>query len=166
LSYVWRPGHPARKAVKAPPIRRPAEWVAPFYRKGVFVMAKIGKRSKSNWTIGAHTVNSYKARVPDPAVKRKRRTSREIRRVISQALNRVQDNGRTVYLCADSYKGNPKPKTLYRVELFKDNYYVLCIQKQVVTLFTSEMIAGDARRGGLVFRDEAPFEELTAYYAS
>ena len=124
-------------------------------------MSKFGKRSRSNWTIGAHTVNSYKKRVPDPAVKRKRRSSREIRRVIAQALNRVQDNGRTVYLCADSYKGNPKPKTLYRVELFKENYYVLCLQQQVMTLFTSEMIAGDAQRGGLVFRDEAPFKELT-----
>jgi hypothetical protein len=127
-------------------------------------MARIGKRSKSNWSIGAHTVNSYKSRVPDPAVKRKRRTSKEIRRVIAQALNRVQDYGKTVYLCADSYKGNPKPKTLYRVELFKNNYYVLCIQRQVVTLFTPEMIEGDAQRGGLVFRDEAPFEELSAFY--
>ncbi len=128
-------------------------------------MARFGKRSRSNWTIGAHTVNSYKERVPDPAVKRKRRTSREIRRVIAQALNRVQDDGRTVYLCADSYKGNPKPKTLYQVELFKDKYYVLCIQNQVVTLFTTDMIVCDAQRGGLVFRDEAPFEELTPYYA-
>lgn len=127
-------------------------------------MAKIGKRTRSNWTIGAHTVNSYKSRVPDPALKRKRRTSKEIRRVIAQALNRVQHEGRTVYLSADTYRGDPKPKTLYRIELFKNDYYVLCIQQQVVTLFTSDMIVGDACRGGLVFRDEAPFESLSAYY--
>ena len=127
-------------------------------------MAKIGKRTRSNWTIGAHTVNSYKNRVPDPAVKRKRRTSKEIRRVIAQALNRVQNDGRTVYLSADTYKGGSKPKTLYRIELFKNDYYVLCIRQQVVTLFTADMIAGDAQRGGLIFRDQAPFESLTAYY--
>jgi hypothetical protein len=127
-------------------------------------MAKIGKRTRSNWTIGAHTVNSYKNRVPDPAVKRKRRTSKEIRRVIAQALNRVQDDGRTVYLSAETYKGESKPKTLYRIELFKNDYYVLCIQQQVVTLFTADMIAGDAQRGGLIFRDQAPFESLAAYY--
>jgi hypothetical protein len=127
-------------------------------------MAKIGKRTHSNWTIGAHTVNSYKNRVPDPAVKRKRRTSKEIRRVIAQALNRVQHNGRTVYLNADTYKGRPKPKTLYRVEMFKGDYYVLCIDQQVVTLFTAEMVASDARQGRLVFRDEAPFDELMPFY--
>ncbi|WP_419657103.1 uncharacterized protein Dvar_62380 [Desulfosarcina variabilis str. Montpellier] len=127
-------------------------------------MAKIGKRTRSNWTIGAHTVNSYKNRVPDPAVKRKRRTSKEIRRVIAQALNRVQNDGRTVYLSADTYKGESKPKTLYRIELFKNDYYVLCIQQQVVTLFTADMIAGDAQRGGLIFRDQAPFKSLAAYY--
>ena len=127
-------------------------------------MAKDGKRTKSNWSIGAHSVNSYKDRVADPAVKRKRRSSKEIRRVIAQALNRVRYDGRTVYLHADSYKGSPKPKTLYRVQLFKDYYYVLCIQQQVITLFSPEMIARDAQRGGLVFRDDAPFEELASYY--
>ncbi len=127
-------------------------------------MAKSGKRTRSNWSIGAHTVNSYKARVPDPAVRRKRRTSKDIRRVIAQALNRVQNDGRTVYLSADSYKGKPRPKTLYRIELFKSDYYVLCIQQQVVTLFTEDMIAGDARRGGLIFRDQAPFEAIANYF--
>lgn len=127
-------------------------------------MAKDGKRTKSNWLIGAHSVNSYKDRVADPAVRRKRRSSKEIRRVIAQALNRVRYDGRTVYLNSDDYKGNPKPKTLYRVELFKGVYYVLCSQRQVITLFSSEMIVKDAQRGGLVFRDEEPFEELTSYY--
>ncbi len=127
-------------------------------------MAKIGKRTKSDWMIGAHPVNSYKARVPDPAVKRKRRSSKEIRRVLAQALNRVKDDGRTVYLCAESYKGRPKPKTMYRVELFKKDYYVLCAQQQVITLFTSEMVDGDSRKGHLKFRDGQPFEELAQYY--
>ncbi len=127
-------------------------------------MAKIGKRTKSNWMIGAHPVNSDKNRVSDPAVKRRRRKSKDICRVIAQALNRVRNDGRMVYLSADTYMGNPKPKTLYRVELFKDNYYVLCAQQRVITLFSSEMIAGDAHRGGLVFRNEDPFEELSPYY--
>ncbi len=127
-------------------------------------MAKICKRVKSDWLIGAHTVNSYKQRVPDPAVKRGRRSSREIRRVIAQALNRAKNDGKTIYLTADSYQGKPKPKTLYRIELFKEKYYVLCIRQQVVTLFLSEMITNDVRRGGLVFRDERPFEELISYY--
>ena len=128
-------------------------------------MAKIGKRTKGNWKIGAHPVNSYKARVPDPAVKRKRRNGRDIRRMIAQALNRVREDGRTVYLTADDYRGRPKPKTMYRVELFKSAFYVLCAQEQVITLFTSEMVAGDSRRGNLVFRDQEPFDELRAYYA-
>lgn len=127
-------------------------------------MAKVGKRTRSDWSIGAHSVNSYKDRVADPAVKRKRRSSKEIRRVIAQALNRVRSDGRTVYLIADNYRGNPKPKTLYRVELFKKNYYILCIQQQVVSLFSSDMITNDAKRGGLVFRDDEPFEELIHYY--
>ena len=59
-------------------------------------MAKIGKRSRSDWMIGTHPVNSYKERVPDPAVKRKRRSSKDIRRMIAQALNRVEQDGRTV----------------------------------------------------------------------
>jgi hypothetical protein len=127
-------------------------------------MAKIGKRTRSDWMIGAHPVNSYKARVPDPAVKRKRRKGKDIRRVLAQALNRVKDDGRDVYLSADNYKGRPKPKTLYRVELFKDPFYVLCCDQQVITLFTSEMTTGDVRRGNLVFRDNAPFKELLPYY--
>lgn len=127
-------------------------------------MAKVCKRVKSDWLIGAHTVHSYKQRVADPAVKRGRRSSKEIRRVIAQALNRVKQDGKAIYLNAESYQGNPKPKTLYRIELFKEDYYVLCIQQQVVTLFTSELITNDVRRGGLVFRDEKPFEELISYY--
>ena len=127
-------------------------------------MSKKGKRTRSDWMIGAHPVNSSKSRVPDPAVKRKLRNSKDIRRVIAQALNRVKYDGRTVYLCADTYKGRPKPKTLYRVELFKDNYYVLCSENHVITLFTSQMITGDARKGNLTFRDELPFEELTTHY--
>jgi len=78
--------------------------------------------------------------VDDPAVKRKRRTSKDICRIIAQALNRVKSDGRTVYLSADDYRGKPKPKTLYRVELFKNNYYVLCIQHRVITLFSPEMM--------------------------
>lgn len=127
-------------------------------------MAKIGKRTKSDWMIGAHPVNSYKERVADPAVKRKRRSSKEICRVIAQALNRVKYDGRTVYLTADSYRGRPKPKTLYRIELFKDNYYVLCSEQRVITLFSAEMIESDARRGNLVFRETSPFGELKACY--
>lgn len=127
-------------------------------------MAKIGKRTKSDWKIGAHPVNSYKARVPDPAVRRKRRSSKDVRRMIAQALNRVKHDGRTVYLCADNYRGRPKPKTLYRVELFKNGYYVLCCEQQVITLFTSEMIVGDTKKGNLTFRDEEPFEELLPCY--
>jgi hypothetical protein len=129
-------------------------------------MAKFGKRTKSDWLISTHTVNSYKERVPDPAVPRKRRGSRDIRRTIAQALNRVKHDGRAVFLSADTYKGRPKPKTLFRVELFKTDFYLLCSENTVITLFTSEMVAGDARRGDLVFREEKPFEELAPYYAS
>ena len=128
-------------------------------------MAKVGKRTRSDWMIGAHPVNSYKRRVADPAVKRKRRSSKDICRVIAQALNRVKGEGRTVYLDSDSYKGRSKPRTLYRIELFKDRYYALCYEERVLSLFSSDMIAGDARRGDLVFRDEEPFEELAPYYA-
>jgi hypothetical protein len=127
-------------------------------------MAKVSKRVKSDWKIGAHTVNSYKERVADPAVKRKRRTSKDIRRVLAQALNRVRNEGKTIYLSAEDYRGNPKPKTLYRIELFKEEYYVLCISQSVITLFSAEMIKNDARRGGLVFRDDVPFEELEPCY--
>jgi len=69
-----------------------------------------------------------------------------------------------VYLSADTYQGRPKPKTLYRIELFKGIYYVLCCQQRVITLFSSEMISNDADRGGLIFRDEKPFGELTSYF--
>ena len=127
-------------------------------------MAKIGKRTRSDWMIGAHPVNSYKERVPDPAVKRKRRSSKDIRRMIAQALNRVKQEGRTVYLSSNSYQGRPKPKTLYRIELFKNDFYVLCASRQVITLFTAEMIDRDARGGCLNFRDEMPFEELANHY--
>ncbi len=126
-------------------------------------MAKIGKRTKSDWMIGAHPVNAYKARVADPAVSRDRRTSKEIRRVIAQALNKTRDEGKTIYLSADTYRGRPRPKTLYRIELFKSVYYVLCVENHVVTLFSSEMVVNDARRGGLSFRDDAPFDELAPY---
>jgi hypothetical protein len=128
-------------------------------------MAKISKQVKSDWSITTHSVNSYKKRVADPAVKRNRRTSKEIRRVIAQALNRVKKEGKAIYLNADCYKGSLKPKTLYRVELFKGVYYVLCIQQQVVTLFSLDMITNDARRGGLVFRDEKPFQELVPFFS-
>lgn len=126
-------------------------------------MAKIGKRTKSDWMIGAHPVNSYKARVADPAVPRNRRTGKDIRRKIAQALNRVKHDGKTVYLCAATFEGRPKPKTLYRIELFKDPYYVLCTRNQVITLFSSDMVKGDFQRGELVFRDQLPFEELAAH---
>ena len=127
-------------------------------------MAKKGKRTISDWLIGTHPVNSYKARVADPAVKRKRRSSKDICRIIAQALNRVKYDGRTVYLSADTYQGSLKPRTLYRIELFKGIYYVLCCQQRVITLFSPDMIANDAGRGGLVFRDEKPFGELTSYF--
>jgi hypothetical protein len=127
-------------------------------------MAKKGKRTISDWMIGAHPVNSYKTRVADPALKRKNRSSKDICRIIAQALNRVKYGGRTVYLSADNYQGCLKPKTLYRIELFRDIYYVLCSQQRVITLFSSEMIANDAGRGGLVFRDEEPFEEIASCY--
>ena len=123
-------------------------------------MAKNGNRTRSDWSIGAHTVNSYKERVADPAYRRNRRTAKEIRRMIAQALNKVRNEGKTIYLTASNFKGKARPKTLYRVSLFKDVYYVLCIENQVVTLFSSEMIFNDARRGDLVFRDAAPFDEL------
>ena len=123
-------------------------------------MAKIGKQIKSDWKIGAHSVNAYKERVPDPALRRRKRTGKDIRRVIAQALNRVKDDGRRVHLTADTYNGRPNAKTLYRVELFKSDYYVLCVQQQVITLFTSDMIQGDARRGNLTFLDREPFDGL------
>ena len=129
-------------------------------------MAKIGKRIASDWLISAHPVNSYKARVADPALKRKRRNSKEICRMISQALNRVKADGRTVYLSSDNFQGNLRPKTLYRIELFKRYYYVLCVKQRVITLFSEDLIAGDAGRGDLIFRDEAPFGELASYYSS
>ena len=129
-------------------------------------MSKVGKRTKSNWSIGAHSVNAYKKRVADPAVTRKRRNSKEIRRVLAQALNRVKQEGKEVYLSAGNYKGRPKPKTLYRVELFKERYYILCAQHQVISLFTSEMITGDSEKGHLIFRNEDPFDELAALFGN
>lgn len=128
-------------------------------------MAKSSKRVISDWAIGTHTVNSYKDRVADPAVKRKRRNARDIKRVIAKALNQVKHDGRQVYLDSEKYRGKSKPRTLYRVELFKMVYYILCMQSRVVSLFSSDMIANDARRGGLVFRDEKPFDELTPYFS-
>jgi hypothetical protein len=65
-------------------------------------MAKTGKEAKSDWIIGTHCVHAYKERVPDPAVKHKRRTGKEMRRMIAQALNRVKQDARTVYLVSDS----------------------------------------------------------------
>lgn len=84
--------------------------------------------------------------------------------MIAQALNRVKCDGRTVYMSSDTYEGRPKPKTLYRIELFKDKYYVLCIQNRVIILFSTDMVAGGVRRGGLVFRDQTPFKELASFY--
>ncbi len=128
-------------------------------------MAKVGKRVRSDWHIGAHTVNSYKARVGDPAVKRKRRKSKEICTVIARALNKVRDHGRDVEIRAEGYNGKQKIKQLYKISLFKSDYYILCSQRQVITLFTHEMIENDAKRGGLTFLESKPFEELKVYCA-
>ncbi len=128
-------------------------------------MAKVGKRVRSDWRIGAHTVNSYKARVGDPAVKRKRRKSKEICTVIARALNKVRDQGRNVEIRAEGYNGKQKIKQLYKISLFKSDYYILCSQRQVITLFTHEMIESDARRGGLTFLESKPFDELKVYCA-
>jgi hypothetical protein len=173
-----RPGCPVRDEVKAREESLHTDTFRAFFllnldeplssinnfSKDLSAMAKIGKRTASNWMIGTHPVNTYKIRVPDPAVKRGRRSSRDIRRMIAQALNRVRDDGRTVYLCACTYKGRPKPKTLYRIQLFKNEYYVLCLQLRILSLFTSDMIVSDACKGNLVFRDEQPFDELMADY--
>ena len=127
-------------------------------------MAKVGKRVKSDWAIGAHTVNSYKARVDDPAVKRKRRSSKEICSVLARALNKVKDHGRDVDVRSERFNGKAKIKQLYKINLFKSNYYVLCSNQVVITLFTSEMVENDAKRGGLIFLRTEPFEELKNYY--
>ena len=127
-------------------------------------MAKFSKRTRSDWMIGPHPVYSYKTRVPDPAVKRNRRKANDIRRMISKALNRVKNEGRTVYLRSDTYKGQKRPRTLYRIQLFEEDFYVLCTDFRVITLFTADMIESDARRGGLEFHNEEPFEELAPYY--
>ena len=127
-------------------------------------MAKAGKRVKSNWAIGAHTVNSYKARVGDPAVKRKRRTSKEICGVLARALNKVKKHGRDVDIRSEKFNGKANIKQLYKINLFKSDYYVLCSNYVVITLFTSEMVENDARKGGLTFLSGEPFEELKNYY--
>ena len=127
-------------------------------------MAKAGKRVKSNWAIGAHTVNSYKARVGDPAVKRKRRTSKDICGVIARALNKVKNHGRDVDIRSERFNGKAKVRQLFKINLFKSDYYVLCSNYVVITLFTSEMVENDARKGGLTFLSCEPFEELKNYY--
>ena len=127
-------------------------------------MAKAGKRVKSNWAIGAHTVNSYKARVGDPAVKRKRRTSKDICGVIARALNKVKNHGRDVDIRSERFNGKAKVRQLFKINLFKSDYYVLCSNYVVITLFTSEMVENDAKKGGLTFLSGEPFEELKNYY--
>jgi hypothetical protein len=127
-------------------------------------MAKIGKRVCSDWCIGTHTVNSYKIRVGDPAVRRKRRTSQEIRTVISRALNKAKNQGKNVDIRSEEYKGKDKIKQLYKIELFKSNYYALASGNMVISLFTSDMVENDAKTGGLSFLDGDPFEELKTHY--
>ena len=127
-------------------------------------MAKVGKRVRSDWAIGAHTVNSYKARVGDPAVKRKRRSSKEICGILARALNKVKGHGRDVDVRSERFNGKAKIKQLYKINLFKSDYYVLCSNQVVITLFTSEMIENDAKRGGLIFLGTEPFEEVKNYY--
>jgi hypothetical protein len=127
-------------------------------------MAKIGKRVCSDWCIGTHTVNSYRIRVGDPAVRRKRRTSQEIRTVISRALNKAKNQGKNVDIRSEEYKGKDKIKQLYKIELFKSNYYALASGNMVISLFTSDMVENDAKRGGLSFLDGDPFEELKTHY--
>jgi len=128
-------------------------------------MAKVGKRVLSDWHIGAHTVNSYKARVGDPAVKRKRRSSKEICGVLARALNKVKGHGKDVDVRSERFNGKAKIKQLYKISLFKSDYYILCSQNQVITLFTHEMIESDAKRGGLTFLESKPFDELRLYCA-
>ena len=123
-------------------------------------MAKFQKRLSSNWTIGTHTVNSYKQRVDDPALKRKRRNANDIRKVLAQALNKVQDDGKNVDIRSSNYKGSAKLKQLYRVTLFKNNYYILASMNYTVSLFNADQISNDIRKGGLIFLDEDPFDEL------
>jgi hypothetical protein len=127
-------------------------------------MAKAGKRVKSNWAIGAHTVNSYKARVGDPALKRKRRTSKEICRLLARALNKEKNNGRDVDIRSEKFNGKAKIKQLYKINLFKSDYYILCSNYVVITLFTSEMVENDAQKGGLSFLSGEPFGTLKNYY--
>ncbi|QTA86988.1 hypothetical protein [Desulfonema magnum] len=123
-------------------------------------MAKVGKRVQSNWRIGAHTVNTYKLRVNDPATRRKRRTSKQIRRVIASALNKVRGMGKNVDLRSEKFKGKEKVRQLYKISLFQSEYYALCVMNVVITLFTEDMIQNDIKRRGLRFLDEEPFEEL------
>ncbi|WP_124330576.1 hypothetical protein [Desulfonema ishimotonii] len=128
-------------------------------------MAKAGKRVYSDWAVTTHSVNSYKSRVSDPAVKRKRRKSKDICTVIAQALNKVKKEGREVNIRSASYKGRGKVRQLYKIKLFKSDYYALCAENVVITLLTSDMIENDVRRGGLEFTAGTPFEDLTPYYA-
>lgn len=128
-------------------------------------MAKAGKRVKSDWAVTTHGVNSYKARVNDPAVRRKRRTSKEICTYLAQALNKVKGEGKRVSLRSDDFKGKDKVRHLYRLTLFKEDYYALCAENVVITLFTREMIENDIRRGGLEFTAGEPFEDLAATFS-
>jgi hypothetical protein len=129
-------------------------------------MAKFGKRVYSDWNITTHTVNSYKNRVADPALKRKKRKAREIRTVLSRALNRVKNTGKEVDIRSESFRGRSKIRHLYRIHLFKGEYYALCQNNVVITLFTPEMIANDVKKGGLTFIQDEPFRELQPLYAA
>ena len=126
-------------------------------------MAKFQKRLSSNWSIGTHTVNAYKERVDDPALKRKRRNANDIRRVLAQALNKARDDGKDVYLYSNSYMGKSKVRRIYQVRLFHRNYYILTVMHNTISLFTDYQIQNDMKRGGLIFIDDVPFEELINY---
>ncbi len=123
-------------------------------------MAKFQKRVSGNWSIGTHTINSYKERVDDPALKRKKRNANDIRKVLSRALNRVRAEGKNVDIHSNVYRGKEKLKRLYRITLFKTDYYILTSLGNTISLFTPAQILNDIRRGGLVFLDNEPFEEL------
>ena len=123
-------------------------------------MAKWQKRVSGNWSIGTHTINSYKERVCDHALKRKRRNANDIRKVLSRSLNKVRDQDRNVDIRSATYIGKESLKQLYRVPLFKTNYYVLAFMHKTISLFTTDQILNDMRRGGLTFFDDEPFEEL------
>lgn len=116
-------------------------------------MAKSGKRVKSDWAVTTHGVNSYKKRVNDPAVKRKRRTAKDICTYVAQALNKVKSDGRRVALRSKDYKGKDKVRHLYKINLFKDDYYALCAGTVVITFLTREMVENDIRRGCIEFTE-------------